>query len=75
MNNKRLTFCNVIRVEGSLVTLSAPYGRTIDLFKGDFPWEVNVGDRVCLKGGFIHSKVPAGIMPKDYIDGLVRALR
>lgn len=73
---KRLIFCDVESIEGPTVTLfSAATGRKFDLIKVDFPWAVKKGDRVCMAGGFIHSKVPAGIMPKDYIDGLVRALR
>ena len=74
MNEKRLTFCDVVAVEGMNVTMASSR-RKFDLLKGDFPWEVKSGDRVCMRGGFIHSKVPKGAMPKEYIESLVRALK
>lgn len=75
MNEKRLTFCDVVSVEGMNVTMASSR-RKFDLLKGDFPWEVKSGDRVCMKGSFIHSKVPmGGVMPKEYIESLVRALK
>lgn len=76
MNEKRLIFCDVTSVEGPMVTMfSSSNKRKFDLLKGDFPWEVKSGDRVCMRGGFIHSKVPKGAMPKEYIESLVRALK
>lgn len=77
-NRKRLTFCNVTSIEGPMVTLSSSSDkRSFDLLKGDFPWDdVSVGDKVCMKNGFIHSRVPDGnIIPKEYIESLVRTLK
>ena len=77
-DRKRLTFCYVTSIEGSTVTLSSYSNkRSFDLLKGDFPWDdVSIGDKVCMKNTFIHSRVPDGnIIPKEYLEMLVRALK
>lgn len=76
MNAKRLTFCKVIQIEGSTVTLLSPCGRKIDLVKADFPWDVTEGDKVCMNDGFIHSRVPDGmLMRSDYIKSLINTIK
>lgn len=72
MNAKRLMFCKVIQIEGATVTLLSPCGRKIDLVKDDFHWDVNVGDKVCMNDGFIHSRVPEETIPYgNYIKELI----
>ena len=74
MNERRLTFCDVVAVEGMNVTMASSR-RKFDLLRYDIPYEVKAGDRICMKGSFFHSKVPKGTMPKEYIESLVRALK
>ena len=75
MNERRLTFCDVVAVEGMNVTMASSR-RKFDLLRYDIPYEVKPGDRICMKGVFFHSKVPdGGVMTQEYIEGLVRALK
>lgn len=75
MTQNKFSFPKVIRIEGDMVTVMMHSGRNFDYFKADFPWDVTVGDKVCLHGGFIHSRVPDGVLPTEYLKALVDTLK